>query len=115
MKLKKSPKGVADIRYAGQVRSIRGTHSGSLSDEIRVQREISQISDKPKGTFDGPCNITACQKPGARVFMEGMNAYYCVACARDMIEWDHKMVEQGQQSFHRFPQGLVRDSVDQRK
>lgn len=34
-----------------------------------------------KGTFNGKCNRTACQKPGAIYFNHSTRAYYCEECA----------------------------------
>lgn len=115
MKLKRSPKGIGDIRKASQVRDIKSQCTGSLSSHLRTQQRIRQLDQAPKGSFGGPCNITACQRPPARIFMEGMNAYYCVSCARDMIEWDNQLVARGEQDWVRFPQGLKEDAVDRRR
>ncbi len=39
------------------------------------------MSDVVKGTFNGPCNRTACQKPGATWWNISTRAYYCPSCA----------------------------------
>jgi hypothetical protein len=33
-----------------------------------------------KGQFNGNCNITSCQKPGANWFNHSTRAYYCSSC-----------------------------------
>jgi hypothetical protein len=40
----------------------------------------------PKGSFGGPCNRTACQRPGASWFNHSTRAYYCTECA-GLINW----------------------------
>lgn len=37
-----------------------------------------------KGLFNGRCNITACQGPGAVFYNTGTDAYYCPECAADI-------------------------------
>lgn len=63
-----------------------------------IQERLRQGKNKPplkqkgsdpnlhpqKGLFNGRCNITACQKPGAVFFNTGTNAYYCRECAADI-------------------------------
>jgi hypothetical protein len=112
MKLKKSLKGVGDVRYAGQCREVHAKYGKSLGGFMQAKRVISEIDkapEEPKGRYNGRCNVTACQRPGSKIFMEVENAYYCVSCARKMIEWDEVLVARGEQSWRRFPQGLMED------
>lgn len=115
MKLQKSLKGVGDVRYAGQCRDVRAKFGNSLEGYTKAREVISKIDDTPKGRFNGRCNVTACQRPGSKIFMEVENAYYCVSCARKMIEWDEVLVARGEQSWRRFPQGLMEDGNDRQR
>ena len=43
----------------------------------------SQEENKPdKGLFNGSCNRTACQKPGALFYNHSTRLYYCPSCAQ---------------------------------
>lgn len=45
------------------------------------------VTLKPdKGLKNGSCNLTACQKPGARYYNKSTRKYYCADCARE-INW----------------------------
>ena len=119
MKLKKSLKGVADAKYNSQVRAIRDKF-GSVAQPIVKRLEEQRKAEKAesfqvKGTFDGPCNITSCQRPGARVFMKAENAYYCRRCALDMDGFDRRLAAAGQKPYIRFPDGVVADAENRRK
>jgi len=37
-----------------------------------------------KGKWNGSCNRSACQRPGATWFNTSTRAYYCEPCARDI-------------------------------
>jgi hypothetical protein len=40
-----------------------------------------------KGTRDGNCNVTACQKPKATWWNTSTRAYYCAYCAGEINRW----------------------------
>ena len=118
MKLQKSPKGLNDVRRAGQVREVHAKYGKSMGGFMQARRVIAEIDkapEEPKGRFNGRCNVTACQRPGSKIFMSVENAYYCVACARKMIEWDDHLNDRGEQDWHRFPQGLMEDADNRQR
>lgn len=115
MKLKRSLKGVKDIRYAGDVRVIRSKDNRRLHPLISETKVPDEEPQEPKGRFNGRCNVTGCQRPGSRIFMPIENAYYCVSCTRKMHEWDLLLQKRGEQDWLRFPDGLVEDEVDRRR
>ncbi len=53
--------------------------------------QAEEVIGKPdpflKGKLGGNCNVTACQKPGARWWNTGTRAYYCSACAREINKY----------------------------
>jgi len=61
--------------------------------------------DKPlnadKGHYNGSCNRRACQKPGARFYNKGTNAYYCAECARLINDACRDMHPEGLCVIHR--------------
>jgi hypothetical protein len=58
-----------------------------LDDRFRDKRIAKNgIAERQrlKGIFNGNCNRTACQKPGATWFNTSTRAFYCEHCARDI-------------------------------
>lgn len=41
-----------------------------------------------KGQYQGSCNRTACQRPGATVWNVITQAYYCRQCGREINHWN---------------------------
>lgn len=118
MKLQKSPKGLGSIRHASQVREIKSKFGNSLGNKIAERQALKNLEEspqEPKGRFNGRCNVTACQRPGSRVFMPVERAYYCVSCARKMNDWDITLLRRGEQDWMRFPEGLVEDTEDRQR
>jgi hypothetical protein len=47
-----------------------------------------------KGEYQGNCNRTACQKPGAVWYNHSTRAYYCTACAHLINLHNHKEAQE---------------------
>jgi len=43
-----------------------------------------------KGKFNGNCNITSCQKPGATWWNKSTRKYYCESCALELNRVNRK-------------------------
>lgn len=122
MKLKKSLKGTQDIKYTKEVRDTKAIiERGRKEQMARLAAGVRGVdptlnpnleATPLKGTFNGPCNVTACQAPGAKVFMPLENSYYCRRCAHKMNDYDVIQYGNGNQDFLRFPRGVVEDSAD---
>lgn len=57
-----------------------------------VSPEVQKPDPKLKGKYNGNCNRTACQKPGATWFNLNTSAFYCASCGMDInraCERDH--------------------------
>jgi hypothetical protein len=50
----------------------------------------STITMDDKGRFNGSCNVTACQQPGAAWYNSSTRAYYCASCAREINYWSKR-------------------------
>lgn len=80
-----------------QERLRQGKNKPQPKNQTAQARNIANGNHPEKGLFNGRCNVTACQEPGAVFFNTGSNAYYCSECAADIhagtrhhLDWLHE-------------------------